>query len=124
MTRGERGAANDITHLFRQNFFVANTVLNRTDRAGFAEQMSSLLSSGAGMRTFSGHDSEFAQWNLLWISGRMKARGEIGCSADAQATLVDGARVLLRNVVGMYFDIRETRQVCAENAADRAATDD
>src|SRR5258705_7347756 len=109
MTRGERGAANDITHLFRQNFFVADTVLNRTDRAGFAEQMSSLLNSGAGMRTFCGHHFEFARRNLLWISGRMKARGENWCFADVAGTLRDGAGMLLLKLAKAHFCIIKTR---------------
>src|SRR5258705_667314 len=94
MTRGERGAANDITDLFRQNFFVANTVLNRTDRAGFVEQMSSLLNSGAGMRAFGSHHSEFARRNFLRINGRMKGSREIGCSPYVPAPRRGNPRIV------------------------------
>ena len=85
--------------------------------------MSSLLDSRARVRAFRGHYSEFAQRNFFGISGRMKARSEVRSSANSQATRFDGAGMLLRNVVGVYFDIREMREVRAENAADRPATD-
>ncbi len=54
----------------------------------------------------------------------MKPRREIRGSADAQAALGDCARLFFRNVVSVHLNIFETRQMSAENAADRAAAND
>jgi len=38
--------------------------------------------------------------------------------------LVYGASMVLGDIIGVNFHVREARQVCAENAADSAASDD
>src|SRR4029077_1577252 len=65
VTGGESGTANDVAYLCRQNFFVADAVLNRADRAGIPEQMSSLLDGWPGVGALGGHDSEFTGWDLF-----------------------------------------------------------
>ena len=54
----------------------------------------------------------------------MKLGCEIRRAADAQPALANRARLFFRNIVSMQLNIFETREMCAEDAADCSATDD
>src|ERR1700720_1148342 len=86
--------------------------------------MSSLFNRGPRVRAFGGNDSEFAWRNFFRIGSRVQARGEISRATDAQLALVDSASMLLGDVVGVNFHIREAREVCPKNTAYGATADD
>src|SRR6266852_1404124 len=123
VTGGKRGASNYVAHVFPENFLVADAVLHRANGAIVAEQVSGLLDCRPRVRAFGGHDSEITGRDFVWIRGRVEARGEISGAADAQATLVDGARMFLRNIVCVNLHIGQAREMGAEDAADGAAAD-
>ena len=124
MASRKRGATNDVAHVFREDFFIAYTVLHGANSAGVAEKVGGLLDSWAGVCALGRDNSEFADRNFFGVGRCVQARSEIGGAADAQATRVDGASMLLGNVVGVNFYIGEARKVGPENAADGAAADD
>src|SRR6266404_682548 len=124
VTCRKRGAANDVAHVLGKNLFVADAILHRTNGVGIVEDVRGLLNCRTRVRTLGGNDSELARRNFLRIGCGVQARGEIDGATDAQPALVYGASMVLGDIIGVNFHIREARQVCAENAADSAASDD
>jgi hypothetical protein len=54
----------------------------------------------------------------------MKLGRKIRRATNAQPTLGDRSGLLFRNVVSVYLDVFEARQMRSENTADRATTND
>ncbi len=117
-------AANYARNVLRENLFIADAVLHGANRAACFENVSDLFDGCMCVRALCGHNSEITWGNLPSVGSRMKPRREIRGSADAQAALGDCARLFFRNVVSVHLNIFETRQMSAENAADRAAAND
>ncbi len=117
-------AANHARNVLRENFFIADAVLHGANRAARAKNVRGLHDGGTRVRALRGHDSEITKGNLPGVRSCVKLGREIRDAADAQPALGDGTRLFFRNIVRVHLNIFETRQMSAENAADRPTAND
>jgi hypothetical protein len=124
MSRGERRAANDILNVFRDDLFVADTVLHRADSAILVEGAGDLRDGATRVDGFGSDDAIIAARKFLGIAGGIQFRGEICRSRYSQTMIADGFDVIFPDVIGPDFGLAFLAEVRGEEAANRAATDD
>jgi hypothetical protein len=124
MSGGERGATNDVLHVFRNDLFVADAVLHGADSAVRVESSGNLRDGATGVDGFGGNDAIVTARKFLGIAGGVQFGSEIGGSGNAQTAIADGFDVIFPDVVGPDFGLALLGEVRGEEAADCAATDD
>jgi hypothetical protein len=60
----------------------------------------------------------------MYVGGRVKAGAKISRAGNSQPIELDGINVLLRDVISVHLDSIQTREMGAEDAANRAAPND
>ena len=77
MSGGKRRASNHELHTLRDNFFVADTVLNRTHRALIVEDVRDLRDCDPGMNRFCRDNAVVAARQLFGIAGRVEPGSKV-----------------------------------------------
>src|ERR1700756_4329371 len=124
MSGGKRRATNDMLHIFRDDLFVADSVLYGADCAVLVESAGNLRDRPTGGDGFSGHDAVIAARKFLRIARGVQPRSEIGGSRDSQTVLANSFDVICPDVIGPDFSLAFSSEVRGEEAADCATTDD
>src|SRR5215470_17674348 len=124
MSRRKRGSADHVLHAFGDQFFVADSVLDRTYRGVLAKDMRDLTNRGTGVDRLGRDDAVVALRQLCGITGRIQTGDEVRRSGKPQAVRADRLSVFFPQVIRPDFDLARSREMSSEQAADSAASDD
>src|SRR5277367_3588484 len=121
---GRKGrASNHELHALRENLFVADAVLNRTNCALIVKDVGDLRDCDPSMNRLGRDNAIVAARQILGITSRVQARGKICRSRKSQAILPDSVGVLFPHVVGPHFGLASFREMRGEQAAYSSASD-
>ena len=119
---GERRSADDAVDLLRDRLLVSDPVLDGSHRPG-CERVRGRRDRRGSVHRLCRNDPEFALRQLLRMSRRVHGAYNLGHAGEPQPLRVDRVDMVAREVVGPDLDIVELRQVCGEQGADGAASD-
>ena len=124
MTCGKRRAPNHELHALGNDLFIANSVLNRANRALVIKDVFDLGNGHPGMNRFGRDDAVIAARQLFGVAGRVEAGGKIFGPGKSQAILLNRGSVLPPHVVGPYLGLASLCEMSSEQASNGSTTDD
>src|SRR5580700_3122382 len=124
MTSWKRRASNHELHALRNDLFVADSVLNRADRALVIKDVLDLGDCDSGMNRLGRDDAVIAARQLFGVAGRVEAGGKVFRPRKSQAVLLNRGSVLPPHIIGPHFGLASLCKMRGEQASDGSATND